>query len=219
MSIADNLSALKLELPPDVELVAVSKFKPVQMIMEAYNAGQRSFGENRPQELREKIDQLPGDVKWHFIGHLQTNKIKYIIEKVHLIQSVDSLRLLEAIDKESAKYSKVTDCLLEMFVASEETKQGMSREEIFEAVKIRENYKNVRICGLMAMATFTDDDEQIAGEFASVKSFYDELKGTCFKGDPAFSMLSMGMSGDYRIALHNGSNVIRIGTAIFGGRS
>lgn len=217
-NVADNLSAIKSRLPQGVTLVAVSKFKPVELIMEAYSTGHRDFGENRPQELKEKMATLPKDIKWHFIGHLQTNKIKYIIKDVYLIESVDSLRLLEAINLESLKYEKVTNCLLQLHIATEESKQGMSDLEIISIVDDKEKYKGVRICGLMGMASFSDDFSLITGEFLKVKNLFDKLKQEYFADDPHFSVLSAGMSGDYKIAIENGSNNIRIGSAIFGSR-
>ncbi len=218
MSIADTLSAIKKELPPHIELVAVSKFKHPDLIMEAYKSGQRLFGENRPLELRDKAQLLPADIKWHFIGHLQTNKIKYIIDKVDLIESVDSGRLLEAIDNESLKRSLVVNCLLEVHVAKESSKQGFSIDEIEDICNRREQYKNIRICGLMTMASLTDDQKLIRSEFNQVKSLFDRLKHSIFKEDEHFNKLSMGMSGDYKIAIECGSTIVRIGSMIFGVR-
>ncbi len=218
MEIADNLSAIKNELPPDIMLVAVSKFKPNNLIIEAYRAGQRDFGENRPQELSQKMKELPEDINWHFIGHLQTNKIKMIIEKVNLIESVDSEKLLKAIDNECGKIGRVVDCLLEYHIAKEDTKQGFNESEIIDICADKARFLNIRICGLMAMASLVNDENQIRREFASVKTLFDKLKYQYFQSDEFFSKISMGMSGDYKIAIEEGSNIIRIGSKIFGSR-
>ena len=214
MGIADNIRRLKTELPSTVELVAVSKFKPVEAIREAYDAGQRSFGENRPQELAAKAPQLPGDIVWHFIGHLQTNKVKLVVPYASLIQSVDSERLLAEIDKAARAAGKVMDCLLEVHIAEEATKQGFTPDEAVEMARRAADYPNVRLRGVMGMATFTDDTEQVRREFRTLKAVSDRLSFL-----PGCTLVSMGMSGDWRIAVEEGTTIVRIGTAIFGKRN
>ena len=215
MGIADNIRKLKSELPSTVELVAVSKFKPVEAIREAYEAGQRSFGENRPQELAAKAPQLPGDIVWHFIGHLQTNKVKMVVPYAHLIHSVDSERLLAEIDKAARAAGKVMDCLLEIHIAEEQTKQGFTPDEaVALAREAAERYPNVRLRGVMGMATFTDDREQVRREFRSLKAVSERLSFL-----PGCDTVSMGMSGDWPIAVEEGTTIVRIGTAIFGKRN
>ena len=215
MGIADNIRKLKSELPSTVELVAVSKFKPVEAIREAYEAGQRSFGENRPQELAAKAPQLPGDIVWHFIGHLQTNKVKMVVPYAHLIHSVDSERLLAEIDKAARAAGKVMDCLLEIHIAEEQTKQGFTPDEaVALAREVAERYPNVRLRGVMGMATFTDDREQVRREFRSLKAVSERLSFL-----PGCDTVSMGMSGDWPIAVEEGTTIVRIGTAIFGKRN
>lgn len=218
MSIADNLSAIKKELPSEVNLVAVSKFKSNEVIMEAYTSGHRCFGENRPQELALKMKELPMDINWHFIGHLQTNKIKLILDRVTIIESVDSIKLLNEIDNESKKIGKITDCLLEYHVSIEDSKQGLSAKEISDLVSSKEKYTNIRICGLMAMASFVEDESIISQEFSRVKILFDQLKTSYFADCEYFKIISMGMSSDYQIAIKEGSNNVRIGTKIFGER-
>lgn len=215
--IHQNLRSILDHLPNSVTLAAVSKYKPIEDLQEAYDAGQRIFAESRPLELRDKYVALPKDIKWHFIGHLQTNKIKYIIDFVDLIQSVDSFRLLESLDKEAQKAERVVDVLLEVFVAKEETKQGFSPEEIIELFSNRSlsNYPNIQVVGLMAMASFTDNEAQISSEFKSVRSLYDRVN-TDFNAN--MTTLSMGMSSDYELAIAQGANLVRIGSSIFGGR-
>ena len=213
MSIADNIRKLKSELPSTVELVAVSKFKPVEAIREAYEAGQRSFGENRPQELAAKAPQLPGDIVWHFIGHLQTNKVKMVVPYAHLIHSVDSERLLAEIDKAARAAGKVMDCLLEIHIAEEQTKQGFTPDEAVALAKEAGRYPNIRLRGVMGMATFTDDREQVRREFRSLKAVSERLSFL-----PGCDTVSMGMSGDWPIAVEEGTTIVRIGTAIFGKR-
>jgi len=221
MSIPEQLVKLKSELPQHVKLIAVSKTHPVSVIMEAYNAGHKIFGENRVQELLSKYDEMPKDVEWHLIGHLQTNKVKYIAPFVSLIHSVDSLKLLSVIDKEAQKCNRVIDCLLQVYIASEETKFGLSADELHELLKNPEFEKlqNVRVCGLMGMATFTDNMEQVRMEFRFLKNLFNEVKQTYFQNHPWFKELSMGMSSDYRIAIEEGSTMVRIGSNIFGHRS
>ena len=215
MGIADNIRKLKSELPSTVELVAVSKFKPVEAIREAYEAGQRSFGENRPQELAAKAPQLPADIVWHFIGHLQTNKVKLVVPYAHLIHSVDSERLLAEIDKAARAAGKVMDCLLEIHIAEEQTKQGFTPDEaVALAREAEDRYPNIRLRGVMGMATFTDDREQVRREFRSLKAVSERLSFL-----PGCDTVSMGMSGDWPIAVEEGTTIVRIGTAIFGKRN
>ena len=220
MSVAENLKSIKSELPEDVCLVAVSKTKPNALIEEAYAAGHRDFGENKAQELQGKAAALPADIKWHFIGHLQRNKVKYIAPAVHLIHSVDSLRLLKEIDKRAKGLDRTIDVLLQVYIAKEESKFGLDEEEI-EQLLASSEYKemhNIRVVGLMGMATNTDNKETVAREFKSLKTFFDQLKETHFNSSESFKSLSMGMSGDYKIALAEGSNMLRIGSSIFGTR-
>ncbi|MCH5214748.1 MAG: YggS family pyridoxal phosphate-dependent enzyme [Muribaculaceae bacterium] len=220
MSIAENLKRIKADLPEGVRLVAVSKFQPVEAVKAAYDAGQRLFGESRVQELVAKIPQLPGDIEWHFIGHLQTNKVKQIIGKTALIESVDSRRLLDAIDDESRRQDVVTKVLLEVHVASEETKSGFTPGEIESYFESREfeTLTNVHISGLMAMATNTDDESRVREDFAAVARLFKRVKEICGEELRGFDTLSMGMSGDWELAVAEGSNMVRIGTAIFGER-
>lgn len=220
-SIVENLKRIAGSLPERVKLVAVSKTKPVEAIEEAYEGGQRVFGENRAQELAEKYEVLPKDIEWHMIGHLQTNKVKYISAFVSLIHGVESLRLLETIDKEGKKHNRIIPCLLQFYVASEETKFGLNMEEAKALLDSEEykNMKNVQIVGVMGMATNTDDEEQIKREFHHLKVIFDELKESYFVGNPGFKELSMGMSGDYMIAVEEGSTMVRVGSSIFGARN
>ena len=215
MSVTSAILQLRHELPSTVQLVAVSKFKPVEAIREAYEAGQRSFGENRPQELAAKAPQLPADIVWHFIGHLQTNKVKMVVPYAHLIHSVDSERLLAEIDKAARAAGKVMDCLLEIHIAEEQTKQGFTPDEaVALAREAAERYPNVRLRGVMGMATFTDDREQVRREFRSLKAVSERLSFL-----PGCDTVSMGMSGDWPIAVEEGTTIVRIGTAIFGKRN
>lgn len=218
--ITENIKILKNQLPPSVRLVAVSKTRPESDILEAYNAGQRIFGENRVQEILRKKDQLPGDIEWHLIGHLQTNKVKAIVPFVSMIHSVDSYRLLSSINSESSKSGKVTDCLLQVHIADEETKSGFLPEELLEELDSHDlhDINNVRICGLMGMATFTDDSDKVRNEFRSLASFFNKLRTEYFHDRPYFAEISMGMSGDYEIAVEEGSTMIRVGSLIFGER-
>ena len=215
MTIADNLKKIKKEIPQDVTLVAISKTKTNEEILEAYEAGQRIFGENRVQELEVKHQELPKDIQWHMVGHVQRNKVKDMAAFVSLIHAVDSLRLLNRIDREAKNNDRVIDCLLQVKIAEEETKHGMDENELRELLQSREfkSLENVRIKGLMGMATFTDDESQISREFEKLKKIYDSLKE-----DYDFTILSMGMSGDFPIALNHGSNMVRVGSAIFGER-
>lgn len=220
MSIAENIDLVISHLQTQVQLIAVSKTKPVEMLMEAYNHGQRAFGENKVQEMTAKFEAMPKDIEWHFIGHLQTNKIKYMASFVHLIHGVDSFKLLKAINTEARKASRVISCLLQFHIAEEETKFGLSWEEAKEMLQSDEfaELENVRICGVMGMATFTDDETQIRKEFASLKHHFDRLKTAYFSGNAAFKDISMGMSGDYLLAIEEGSTMVRIGSTIFGER-
>ncbi len=221
MSIGTQIEILKNELPSTVKLVAVSKFNPVEAIQQAYEAGQRIFGESRPQELQQKVALLPDDIKWHFIGHLQTNKLKMVLPYVELVHSVDSERLLMEIDKFAVKNGLKVRCLLELFVAQEESKQGFSEEELMALLdSLQQNpLQGVEICGLMGMASFVEDEDQIRGEFQTLKRVYDKVKEKYISTLPQFNELSMGMSGDYRIAIECGSTMVRIGTTIFGARN
>jgi PLP dependent protein len=219
-NIAERINSIKKELQPyDASLVAVSKTKSVEMIMEAFNAGQKIFGENYVQELTEKQKLLPVSIQWHFIGHLQTNKVKYIVPFISLIHGVDTFKLLNEINKEASKNNRVIDCLLQLFIAEEETKFGFSKDEIRKIVDSDDfkNLKNIRIKGLMGMATNTDDEQQIRKEFKSVKIFFDELK-TISIPNLQLEIISTGMSHDYKIALQEGSTMVRIGSLIFGER-
>lgn len=203
-------------------LVAVSKTKPVADIQELYNLGQRDFGENYVQELVDKQPQLPADIRWHYIGHLQSNKVKYIAPFVHLIHAVDSIKLLEEIDKQAAKNDRTIDVLLQMYIADEETKFGMDEKEIFVLLEYytlhQQEFKNIRICGLMGMASNTDDAQKILGEFARLHNFFVHLAETTFFNKPHFSIRSIGMSADYKIAIAAGGNMVRIGSMLFGSR-
>jgi hypothetical protein len=218
--ISENISYLKSKIPENVKLVAVSKTKPVSDILEAYNAGLRCFGENRVQELLNKKDLLPPDIEWHMIGHLQSNKVKSIIPYVGMIESVDTVRLLAAIDSEASKINRVVDCLLEICIADEETKSGFSPDELtaFGNANGFDDLKNVRICGVMGMATFTTDMDKIQREFKYLADCFKTLKMQFFSESPHFKEISMGMSGDYETAIGEGSTMIRIGSLIFGER-
>jgi hypothetical protein len=217
--ISGNIKRLKSQLPSSVKLVAVSKTKPVSDIMTAYNAGQRCFGENRVPELLTKKDLLPKDIEWHFIGHLQSNKVKSLAPFVHMIQSVDSVKLLQFINSEALKAGKVIDCLLQIHIATEDTKFGFSMSELDEGLNsATTNLLNVRICGVMGMATFTSDNEKIKAEFIYLRECFHSLKERYFKSDIQFKEISMGMSGDYKLAVKEGSTMVRIGSLIFGER-
>lgn len=221
MSIAENIDLVKANLPVQVQLVAVSKTKPVALLMEAYAHGQRAFGENKVQELVWKFEELPKDIEWHFIGHMQTNKVKYIAPFVHLIHGVDSFKLLKTIDAEAKKANRIIPCLLQFHIAEEETKFGLSLNEAIDMLNAEEFklLKHVKISGVMGMATYTDDEIQIHKEFASLKTIFDTLKSAYFSESPEFREISMGMSGDYRIAVKEGSTMVRIGSTIFGERN
>lgn len=221
MGISSEILRLKEELPSTVKLVAVSKFNPAEAIQEAYDAGQRIFAESRPQEMQQKVAVLPGDIQWHFIGHLQTNKLKMVLPYASLVHSVDSERLLGEISKYAVKNGLNVKCLLEVFIAQEESKQGFSEEELFDLLSrfSASPLPGVEICGLMGMASFTDDQEQIRGEFAQLKGIFDRAREKYVSTLPGFNELSMGMSGDYKIAVEYGSTMVRIGTTIFGARN
>ena len=221
MSISNQITKINNELPSTVKLVAVSKFNPVEAIQEAYDAGQRIFGESRPQELAQKVPQLPNDIQWHFIGHLQTNKLKMVLPYVSLVHSVDSERLLMEIDKYAVKNCLKVKCLLEMFIAQEDSKQGFSKEELMALLeKLEQNpLQGVEICGLMGMASFVEDQHQIKAEFEELNAAFSEIREKYISAHPNFKELSMGMSGDYKIAIGCGSTMVRIGTTIFGARN
>lgn len=220
MSIKENLKHIINELQGKAELVAVSKTKTPKTIMEAYDAGQKVFGENKVQELIDKKDELPEDIQWHMIGHLQRNKVKFIAPFITLIHSVDSLKLLKAIEKEGEKNERIIECLLQMHVAKEETKFGMDEEELKQLLSSTEylEMKHVKIRGLMGMATFTGNMEIVRDEFRYLKKLFDQTSNSFFNGNPDFSILSMGMSHDYKIAIEEGSTMVRIGSSIFGER-
>ncbi len=218
--IKENLNKIRATLPEGVTLVAVSKTKPVSDLQEAYDAGQRVFGENHALEMRDKHEALPQDIQWHFIGHLQTNKIKYIIPFVTLIHSIDSANLLEAVNKEAKKHDRVVDCLLQFHIAQEETKFGLDLEEARQLLDSEafKQMENVRICGVMGMATFTDDEAEVRKEFKHLKAIFDTLKHDYFANQPQFKEISMGMSDDYPIAVEEGATMVRVGSKIFGAR-
>ncbi len=217
MSVKDNLTKIKSELPEGVTLVAVSKTKPNEDIMEAYEAGQRIFGENKVQEMVQKWEDLPKDIEWHMIGHVQRNKVKYMAEFVSLIHGVDSPRLLKEINKQAKKQDRVIPCLLQIHIAEEDTKFGLDKAELHELIDSEEfkALEHIKIVGLMGMATFTDDMNQVRREFAQLKSMYDDLKTKLTD----INILSMGMSGDYTVAIEEGSTMVRIGSSIFGARN
>ncbi|MBI4945864.1 MAG: YggS family pyridoxal phosphate-dependent enzyme [Bacteroidetes bacterium] len=216
MSISENIEKIKSEIPSQVKLVVVTKTHPAEKVLEAYNAGDKIFGENRVQELVSKHEQLPKDIEWHLIGHLQTNKVKMIAAFISLIHSVDSTKLLKEINKCAEKENRVIDCLLQIYIAKEETKFGLSFEEAEEILQSEElkQMKNIHVIGLMGMATLTDNEQQIRSEFKSLNDFFLKLQTLNFK----LQTLSMGMSSDYKIAIEEGSNLIRVGSLIFGER-
>ncbi len=220
MSVQQNLRDIKESLPASVKLVAITKTKSPEQIMEAYKAGHKVFGESKAQELLPKYEQLPGDIEWHMVGHLQSNKVKTIAPFVSLIHSVDKLKLLKVINKEGHKNKRVIPCLLQIHIAEESTKFGMDFQECCELLE-SESYrgmKNVSIMGLMGMATFTDNDEKVRSEFRRLKTYFDTIKQKYFPDDDRFSEISMGMSDDYMLAADEGSTMVRIGSAIFGKR-
>ena len=218
--IKENLAKINASLADGVRLIAVSKTKPVEDLQEAYDAGQRLFGENKALEMRDKHAVLPEDIEWHFIGHLQTNKIKYIVEYVRMIHSIDSLYLLEAVDKEAGKHGRVIDCLLQFHIATEETKFGLNMEEAIALLESPEYaaMEHVRIVGVMGMATNTADRDLVRREFRTLHEYRDRLAEKYFAGHPEFCEISMGMTHDYDIAMEEGSTLVRIGSAIFGAR-
>ena len=221
MSISKNLNNIKTQLPAHVTLVAVSKTKPIADLMEAYHAGQRIFGENKIQEMTDKWEVMPKDIEWHMIGHVQTNKVKYMAPYASLIHGVDSLKLLQEINKQAAKNNRVIDCLLQVYIAEEESKFGLDEQELEELLKQvqhdKENFKNIRIVGLMGMATFTENQNQIEKEFKHLKTIFDKVAASK-DAINRISILSMGMSGDYQLAISCGSTMVRIGSSIFGSR-
>ncbi|MBO5848445.1 MAG: YggS family pyridoxal phosphate-dependent enzyme [Bacteroidales bacterium] len=219
--IKENLNIVKATVPANVTLIAVSKTKPVSDLQEAYDAGQRIFGENKALEMRDKHQALPADIQWHFIGHLQTNKIKYIAPFVTLIHAIDSLSLLEAVNKEAAKNNRIIDCLLQFHIAQEETKFGLDMNEaraMLESESFK-NLNNINICGVMGMATFTDNAAQVRDEFKNLKNIFETLKENYFKENDSFKEISMGMSDDYPIAIEEGATMVRVGSKIFGARN
>jgi len=220
MSIKNNLLEIKNTLPGHVTLVAVSKTKPVTDLMEAYDAGQRIFGENKIQEMADKHEQMPKDIEWHMIGHVQSNKVKYMAPFVSLVHGVDSLKLLAEINKQAAKNGRVIECLLQMHIAEEDTKFGLDESELQQLLESEEfkQMENIRVSGLMGMATFTEDEVQVSKEFTHLKAIFDSLKELPSTNNLQPSTLSMGMSGDYKIAIACGSTMVRIGSSIFGSR-
>ena len=218
--IAEQLLKIKQELPENVQLVAVSKTKPASDITQAYQAGQRAFGENKVQEMVDKYDELPKDIQWHLIGHLQTNKVKYIAPFISVIESVDSLKLLIEINKQAAKHKRVIDCLLQIYIADEDTKFGLGFDEAIELLRSEEyaTLKNVRIVGLMGIASNHAADKQTTDEFTELKVLFDGIKLSFFRKEDSFKEVSMGMSGDYKLAVEAGSTMVRIGSSIFGKR-
>lgn len=219
MSIQSNLNNIKTSLPEHVTLVAVSKTKPVSDLIQAYEAGQRIFGENKIQEMTDKWEEMPKDIQWHMIGHVQSNKVKFMAPFVNLIHGVDSLKLLHEINKQALKNNRVIDCLLQIYIAEEESKFGLDENELNELLSSSEfkEMKNIRILGLMGMATFTEDQNQIKKEFTHLKSIFDSIQ-TIQDENLQLNTISMGMSGDYQLAIECGSTMVRIGSSIFGGR-
>ncbi|MFA8299785.1 MAG: YggS family pyridoxal phosphate-dependent enzyme [Hyphomicrobiales bacterium] len=221
MNIKERLNNIKTSIPEGVKLVAVSKTKPVEDLQEAYDAGQRVFGENKALEVAHKYEVLPKDIEWHFIGHLQTNKVKYIAPFIHIIESVDSLKVLKEINKQAKKNNRVINILLQFHIAEEDTKFGLSIEEAKEIIG-SEGYVsmvNINVVGVMGMATFIDDEAQVKREFKTLKQIFDQLKAEEFKDKEDFNIISMGMSGDYKLAIEEGSTNIRVGSSIFGVRN
>ena len=220
MSISKNITTYLNQIGKEVTLVAVSKTKPKEDIQEAYDAGQRVFGENKAQEMTSKYESLPKDIQWHMIGHLQRNKVKYIAPYVSLIHSVDSVRLLKEINKEANKNDRVINCLIQVYIAKEESKFGLDESEVIDLIEaVLPELENVQIVGLMGMATNTENTKTIENEFNGLRTFFEALKSKQFKDSTTFQTLSMGMSGDYSLAISCGSNMIRIGSAIFGSRN
>lgn len=218
--ISDNIKEIKANIPEKVKLVCVSKFKPNEDIMEAYNAGERLFGENRPQEMEVKAKTLPTDIQWHFIGNLQTNKVKTVVPYARIIHSMSNTRLVDEIEKCAAKIDKVQDVLIELHVACEETKQGFTPEEVVKVFSREyiDAHQHIHICGVMGMATNTDDSVVVRNDFRTIHETFDTLKKSVFCNDESFCEISMGMSGDYKIAIEEGATIVRIGSSIFGAR-
>jgi len=221
MSIPQKIKEIVNSIPQNVKLVAVSKTKPNEDIMEAYEGGYRIFGENKPQELTRKYNELPKDIEWHMIGHLQSNKVKYIASFVSLIHAVDSIKLLKEINKQAQKNNRIIDCLFQFHIADEQTKFGFSLPEAEEVINSEtfKGFENIRITGVMGMATFTDNEDQIKKEFQNLKFIFDQLKTKHFQNVNEFKEISMGMSGDYRLAIEEGSTMVRVGSTIFGARN
>ncbi|MEE0990524.1 MAG: YggS family pyridoxal phosphate-dependent enzyme [Paludibacteraceae bacterium] len=219
--VKDNLLAVKQTLKENVKLVAVSKYQPMELLEEAYEAGQRVFGESHALEVRDKAEVMPKDIEWHFIGHLQTNKVKYIAPFISCIESVDSLKLMQEINKQALKNDRMIDCLLQFHVAQEETKSGFTLEECEQVLSSEEfsNLKNIRIIGVMGMATYTEDEKQIRKEFKTLVANFAYLKMAYFSTNQDFKEISMGMTDDYKIAMSEGSTIVRVGSGIFGERS
>ena len=221
MGVAERLQTVRKKVPAHVTLVAVSKTKPDEVILEAYQAGHRDFGENKVQDLAAKQERLPADIRWHMIGHLQSNKVKYLAPFVHMLHGVDSLKLLGVIDREAEKNKRIIDCLFQVRIALEETKFGLTEEELMQlsGSEAFRDMDHVRIRGLMGMATYTENSNQIREEFRHLKRIFDKLKDAQFKDQDSFDQLSCGMSGDYALAIEEGSNLVRIGSLIFGPRN
>ena len=220
MTVADSLKSILDELPEEVELIAISKTKTPEQIMQVYNAGHREFGESKAQELLPKYEALPKDIRWHMVGHLQSNKVKYIAPFIKVIHSIDSLKLLKTVNKEARKNSRTIQCLLQLHIAEEESKFGLQFEEacgLLESEAFR-GMENVEICGLMGMATLTENTDQVRSEFRQLKQYFDTVREQYFHDKAYFKEISMGMSGDYRLAIEEGSTMVRIGSAIFGER-
>jgi len=218
MNISQNIDKIKKEIPDNVKLVAVSKTKPKEYIQEAYDGGYRIFGENKPQELKQKYIDLPKDIEWHFIGHLQTNKVKYIAPFVSLIHAVDSMKLLMEINKHAIKNNRIIDCLLQFHIADEDAKFGFTKETFLDTISQKNLFDlvGVRIVGVMGMATFSDDKIKVKNEFKNLKTIFKQLKQEFFLEQKEFTQISMGMSGDYMLAIEEGSSMIRVGSSIFG---
>lgn len=221
MDIAKNIEEIKSDLPKGVKLVAVSKTKPNEAILEAYQTGHRMFGENKAQELIRKQPELPGDIEWHFIGHLQSNKVKYIAPFVSMVHSIDSFKILKTVNKEARKNDRVIPCLLQFHIAEEESKYGLTEADAREILESEayKNMQNISVAGVMGMATFTDDSEKVRKEFKKLKSIFNELKKNYFADQPEFKEISMGMSDDYPLAVEEGSTIVRVGSKIFGARN
>jgi len=221
MDIAENIHRFKNDLPEGVKLIAITKTKPNEEILEAYNAGHKVFGENKVQELVSKYESLPGDIEWHMVGHLQSNKVKYIAPFVHLIHGVDRSKLFNVIDKEGKKNNRVLDILMQFHIATEETKFGFNMQEAKDLLdsEFFKGYEHIRVRGVMGMATFTEDMEQVRTEFKELVNAFNELKKNYFSDDPGFTEISMGMSNDYQVAIEEGATMVRIGSLIFGKRN